>query len=50
MNYAGCKRKFKIPVYVARIQRELEDESAAQRHVRDRGAEAAAGAGAAAGA
>ena len=42
MNYAGCKRKFKIPVYVARIQREVEEELAAQRHVRDRAAEAAA--------
>ena len=31
MNYAGCKRKFKIPDYVAHVERCIAREKAAKR-------------------
>ena len=40
MNYAGCKRKFKIAQYVERIEREVAEEQAAreeERQVQQRG-------------
>jgi deoxyribodipyrimidine photo-lyase len=30
MNYAGCKRKFKIAEYVQRVEREVAEELAAR--------------------
>ena len=30
MNYAGCKRKFKIDQYVERIQKEIREENEAR--------------------
>ena len=31
MNYAGCKRKFKIPEYVAHVEASIRKEQAAAR-------------------
>ena len=42
MNYAGCKRKFKIAQYVERIESEVREELAAARRGR-RGGGAAQG-------
>ena len=34
MNYAGCKRKFDVGAYVARIEAEVREEKAAQAEAR----------------
>ena len=42
MNYAGCKRKFNIPAYVAHVNRCISKEMAAAKAAATVGAPAAA--------
>ena len=46
MNYAGCKRKFNVPAYVARIAREVSEERIARQAVTGNASVLARGAGA----